>query len=528
MSARTLPALVHVRPPGAGLRGSLPPSGPPSSGKADAGVLDVSARTMAVDELRRELQAGNLPRDTEVLFPGLGDWTPASEVAELWTATPVVVAAADADEPLRPSIPVSSSSTAPRKRSFGAAAVIGSVFAAIALLGVGAAAIYFVYFHYKPVAIRHLPGLGSPTSKENKCVVTARVDLLDWAFFDPLSKKLAPAIDQATHPPPPPGPQPPPPPSLKDRLKATAGVDIDRGDVREIAACAFQDKSIPAGTKDPLLGYRAVIAIGGRFKGGLVPKLFDAMQIELKDVGARLDGNGDSALIRVLPSPATGGVAAVLGQAEDGTILIAPNDVVLANMREAKPEEEAHASTGLKQQGAFELAADAFVFRSVFGYTTPPTPAWEPIFKSLSAVDQGWFAIETGKSPRISVSLDQKSDSSAKDTETALRKVLELAKRELETVPKDWAGEHAAIGTARVLRDDTRVDVKLEFPYRDVDRGADDVSAQLKDPASPLRTLTLPKVGIVLPGTVVPAAPAPSASASAPEKSPGKPTPDDE
>lgn len=468
--ARALPGLIHVRAPG---RPSVP------------GIEDASARTLPVDVLRRELQSGALPRETEVLFTGLGDWTPASEVAELWVVPSGETAhATDAESEANvPSIPISSASAVPRRRGLGAMAIFGAVFGALALLGLGAAAIYFFYFHYKPVAVQHLP---------RKCLVAARIDLVDAAFFDPIANKLVPAIDEATRPPPPPGPPPPAGPSLKERLKVQANLNIDR-DVREIATCVFSDTSLPSGVKDPLVGYRAVIAIGGRLRNVSVAGLFEALRPELAPFTPRLDGVGDAAVIRVTIPIGTTVVSVVLGQAEDGTLLIAPNDASLAAAREQRTEDEAHATTGLKQQGSFELAAEHVVFGALFGFTTPPT-GYEAIFKALDKVKDGHLAITFSKSPKVELSLDQKTEGAAKDTETALRRLVEMANHELSAMPKDWAGEHAAVGSTRVNREDTRVDVKMDFRYPDVDRGAHELSEQIKDPASPFRTKSWPIV----------------------------------
>jgi hypothetical protein len=509
--ARTIPALIHIRPAGAGGRPSVPP---PSSG-----MDDVSARTMPIDALRRELQSGNLPRDTEVLFPGLGDWTAASEVPELWVA-PATVAAHAADEslehdPTAPSIPVSSTSSAPRRRGLGAMAIFAAVIGALALLGVGAAAIYFVYFHYKPVAVQHLP---------RRCVVAARVDLLDLAFFDPLTKKLIPAIEDATRPPPPPVPPPVAAPSLKERLKTQANIDVDRGDVREVATCAFTDTTVPL--PDPFAQYRAVIAVGGRFRAGTIPGLFEALRPELGPYSPRLDGAGDTAVIRltfVTPGKAT--INVLIGQAEDGTLLIAPSDAALAAAREQRSEEEAHASTGLLQKGSIELAAEHSLFGFIFGLAVSPPAGFEPIFKSLANVHNGHVAITVGKSPKIELAVEHKSEAVAKDTENALRRLVEIGNRELSSIPKDWAGEHAALGGARVNRDDAKVDVKIDFRYPDVDRGAHDFGEQIKDPASPFRTKSWPviawRVGV---GPKPASSAAPSSSAPPP---PPPPTPDE-
>ncbi len=521
--ARTLPALIHVRA-SRDARASAPPSAQaPGQERPSSAPDDLSARTLPLDVLRHELQTGALPRDTEVLFPGLGDWTPAHEGPELWIAPAAPAAEASprsvTHDPTLPSIPVSSTSGAPKRKSAGALVIVGAILAAFTLLGVGAAAIYFVYFHSEPVAIQHLP---------RRCVATARVDLLQLAFFDPLAKKLVPAIDEATRAP---GPKPPGPPgpSLEERLSKQARIDVGRGDVREIAVCVFQDTTLPAGEKDPLLGYRGVLAIGGRFKPGTIPGLFEALRKELGPLSPRLDGAAEAAVIRIPPSPATKGLAFVIGQAEDGTILVAPNDGVLATAREQRPAEDARATSGLRQDGAFEIAFESLLFKGLFRYEAlgGPPPGFESVFKALGEVQQGRVGVALGKSPKVDVSLEQKTDSAAKDTEAALKKVLERANKELSTVPKDWAGEHAALGGARLLREDTRVDVKLDFRYPDVDRGASELADQLKDPASLLRTKTLPLLAWRIGVGPKPASPKPAASGGAPPEPPAGDEDDD-
>jgi len=509
--SRSIPPLVHVRP-----------AGRPSSGP---GIEDVSARTMPVDALRRELQGGGMPRDTEVLFAGLGDWTAASEIPELWIA-PVhepVPAEEHEHDPTAPSIPISSTSAAPRRRSFGALAVVGTVGAALALLGIGAGAIYWRYFHYEPVAARHLP---------RRCVVAARGNVWDVGRFEPLVKKLIPAIEDATRPPPPPGPPPPAGPSLEERLKAQAGIDLSRGEVHEVAACLFEDKTLPSGVKDPALGYRVVVAIGGKFKPGIIPGLFEALRPELAPLAPRIDGAGESAVIRVLPSPASLGLGFVVGQAEDGTVLVTMSDASLAAAREQRSEDEARETTGLRQQGSLELSIDHLVFSSVFKLELlgGPPAGWDGIFKALGDVSQGHLAVTMTKTPKVEVSLEQKTETSAKEAEAAMRKFLELTNGELATVPKDWAGEHAALGGGRVRRDDTRVDLILDFRYPDVDRGAGELGEQIKDPASLFRKKTWPvlawKIGVG-PKPASSAAPATSASGS-PSAHPPIPPPEDD
>lgn len=487
--SRSIPPLVHVR-----------------AASNSPGAEEFSARTMPLDALRRELQSGGLPKDTEVLFSGIVDWTAATEIPELWIAPPAVSEApVEEPDPSAPSVPISSASTAssPRRRSVGALAIVGTVGAALGLLGIGAGAIYWRYFHYEPVATRHLP---------RSCIVAARGNVWDIGQFAPLTKKIVPAFDELLHPPS--APKGPGGPSLEERLKTQAGIDTSRGDLHEVAACVFEDKTLPKG-KDAWLGYRVVLAIGGKFKPGIIPGLFEALRPELAPLAPRLDGAGESAVIRILPSKASGGVGFVIGQADDGTVLVTPSDPALSAAREQRTEDEAREATGLRQKGSLEIAFDHLVFGTVFKLEAlgGPPAGYEPVFKALGDVSQASVAITLTKTPKVEVVLDQKTEAAAKDSELAIRKLLELTNGELGKSPKDWAGEHAALGGARVRRDDTRVDLHLDFRYPDLDRGAGELSEQVKDPASAFRKKTWPTIAWTI-GVGPKPAPPPAASAS--------------
>src|SRR5262249_6195974 len=92
---------------------------------------------------------------------------------------------------------------------------------------------------------------------------------------------------------------------------------------------------------------------------------------------------------------------------------------------------------------------------------------------------------------------------------------LEMVNRELSAIPKDWAGEHGAFGGARVTRDDSRVDLKLDFRYAEVDRGAGEFAEQIKDPGSVFRKKTFPVFAWRLGLGPKPPSPAGSSSAGA-------------
>ena len=503
---RNLPPLVHVRAPQKGPRASVPP---PSIGAPPSD--DLSARALPVDVARRELQSGQLPRDTEVLFTGLGDWTPAHEVPELWIAPspPRTDDEAIEDDLGGPkSLPPSASAVPPanKRRSFGALTVVGALLGALGLLGIGAAAIYFVYFHYTPVATRHLP---------KKCMVAARVDFIDWAFFKPFTQKIIPAIEEATKPKPPIVATAPEGPSLKERMLANAGINLDR-DVRELAVCVYQDTSpaVAGAPPDPLHGFRAVIALGGRLKRGAIPGIYEAIRTEGFASSFRLDGVGENAVIRVAP-PFPG----VIGQAEDGTILFAPTDEKLAEVRPGTTEDEAAENTGLLKKGALELSASHLVFATL-GALPPSAVVDAPTLDALSRIQTGHIVFELGSAPRIELTVEQRTEGDAKASEAAVRRLLELAQLELSTASTDWAGEHAAVSSARLVRTDTRLDLRLDFPFGDIDRGATTFSDQLKDEKSPLRVSTLPTflftVGLGPPPPKPAASGSASSSASAP------------
>ncbi|MEO7094478.1 MAG: hypothetical protein ABI175_14580, partial [Polyangiales bacterium] len=251
----------------------------------------------------------------------------------------------------------------------------------------------------------------------------------------------------------------------------------------------------------------AVIALGGRIKRGAIPGIYEAIRTESYASSFRLDGVGEKAVIRVAP-PFPG----VIGQAEDGTILFAPTDEKLAEIRPASTEEEAAENTGIIKKGALELSLSHLVFATLGAL--PPSAAMDAAtLDALSRIQTGHVVFELGKSPRIEVTVEQRTEGDAKASEAAVRRLLELAQLELSTASTDWAGEHAAVSGARLVRNDTRLDLRLDFPFNDIDRGAGTFGDQLKDEKSPLRVTTLPTFLFTI--GMGPPLPKPAASGSA-------------
>lgn len=496
---RAPPRLIHIR--AARKRPSLPPSASgPASAPSPMSSEDTSGRAVPFDVVRRDLQSNVLARDTEVFYPGLDDWTPASEVPELWLA-PTTPAASDDDGAASDDAPASvdgapRSARAPKKRAFGGFAILGALLGVLGLLGAGLYAIYFVYFRYVPVAVQHLP---------NKCMVSVRVDLVDWAFFKPLAKQVVPAVEDALRPKPTAPPPGPPGPSLKDRLRANAGLNVDR-DLREVAMCLYQDTTVKAGVEspDPLFGFRFVVALGGRIKPGSIPGIFEAIRSEGWAAPLKLEGSGEAALIRV-----PGKIGGVIGQAEDGTLIFAPNDATLAKAREPRTQDEALASSGLLQQGSLEIAGDRVAFALASTALSPSRLLDQDTIDALGHVQTGRFAIDLGGDPKVKLTLEAKREGDARAAESNARRLLGVVHKELAAGSRDHAGEQAALSGGLVKREELRVDVQLVFRYPDVERGAGELAAMLRDEASPLR-FSLD----VAAGRKARPAPAPSTSAS--------------
>ncbi len=506
---RAPPRLIHIR--AARKRTSHPPNGPASAATSVPMSEDTSGRAVPFDVVRRDLQSGVLARETEVFYPGVDDWTPASEVPELWLAPdapPSDDAAADGEN-APASVDGAPRSARPpaRKRTFGGFAILGALLAVLGLLGAGVYAIYFVYFRYVPVAVQHLP---------NKCMVAARVDLVDWAFFKPLTKQVVPAVEDALRPKPPPVPVGPPGPSLKERLRANAGLNIDR-DLREVAMCLYQDTAVKGGVEapDPLGGFRLVVALGGRIKPGSIPGIFEAIRSEGWAAPLKLEGSGDAAVIRV---PGTGG--GVIGQADDGTVIFAPNDATLAKVREQRAPEDAQSATGLMQKGSLELSGDHLAFAFASAALSPSRLLDQETIDALGHVQAGRLALEVGGDPKIQLTLEAKREADAKAAESQARRLLGVVHKELAATSRDHAGEQAALSAALVKREELRVDVQIVFRFTDVDRGAGELGSMIRDDGSPLRVsfdvATGRRPPAPAPSTSTSASASPSASASGP------------
>jgi len=151
--------------------------------------------------------------------------------------------------------------------------------------------------------------------------------------------------------------------------------------------------------------------------------------------------------------------------------------------------------------------------------TVPPTTALDAgTLDALSKIQSGHFSVVLDKTPHLEANLESRGDADAKATEAALRHLLDVANTELSATKADYSGEHAAMSGAKISREDTRVDVRIDFAYGDVDRGAQTLADQIKDDASPLRTKTIPLFLFEIGAGPVPPfimKPSPSASGSA-------------
>ncbi|MDW8251079.1 MAG: hypothetical protein RMJ98_17435, partial [Myxococcales bacterium] len=190
---------------------------------------------------------------------------------------------------------------------------------AIALL------VYFTVFHYTPVAARHIP----PGT-----TVAIRVDLLEVATFGPVRRHLIPLANEVT-----PGSASPGKKTRTERVGEAVGFNPHR-DLREVIVCF-------AGAPD-----RVVLLVGGNIpKGKLV--------LGLKEVADQ-----EKSTAWVLAGDVLKASGVVVGQAEDGTAIIASDEALL---RAALPEGKEQAKLGLGSDRAVNFAIAGEVWQQLAG-----------------------------------------------------------------------------------------------------------------------------------------------------------------
>lgn len=292
-------------------------------------------------------------------------------------------------------------------RSLGLAALLLTIAAAV---GVWWA--YGSLIHYERRAALHLPGDAD---------LVARLDLEQVVMFEPVRKYLLPLIDDVPLRRPGANDATRPETSRLDRLHALSGINL-AADLREVAVSWTRSS-------------REWVAV----LGGLFPRTGVIAAIE-----ASLRAEGVSGVVREREDLLVfGGSAAVLGQAEDGVLILASSRSQLERARLAATAPD---GLGVGRATVLELAASGGFLDEVFAPLVAPDAPW--VGSLLRVRLRG----QLGDDLQLDGSIDAR-DAAALSAMTA-----GLARRDLKAdesepfVPRaDWAGERAIASRAHVL-----------------------------------------------------------------------------
>ncbi len=305
------------------------------------------------------------------------------------------------------------------------------------------AVVYFTVFHYTPVAARHIP----PGT-----TVAIRVDLVEVATFGPVRRHLVPLADEVT-----PGSVVPAGKKTRtERVGDAVGFNPNR-DLREVIVCFV-------GAPE-----RVVLLVGGNIpKGKLVPGL-KAVADQEKSTAWLLAGD----LLKA------SGV--VVGQAEDGTAIVASDEAIL---RAALPEGQEHERLGLGSDRSVNFATAGDVWQQLSGSSYGSMLESLRNLKSLGAAS-GWVTL--GAAPRIEGRVRVAPGANPEDGKAALYRIftdlrrLSELRRKLDGSAADFAGEEQALAQTGVeTREGGLLRVTMPWPYEGLDRGARELAQKLR------------------------------------------------
>jgi hypothetical protein len=308
---------------------------------------------------------------------------------------------------------------------------------------VTAVLVYFTVFHYTPVAARHIP----PGT-----TVAIRVDLVEVATFGPVRRHLIPLADEVT-----PGSVVPSGKKTRtERVGEAVGFSPNR-DLREVIVCFV-------GAPE-----RVVLLVGGNIpRGKLVPGL-KAVADQEKSTAWLLAGD----LLKA------SGV--VVGQAEDGTAVVASDEALL---RAALPEGQEDARLGLGSDRSVNFAIAGDVWQQLSGSSYGSVLESLRNLRSLGAVS-GWVTL--GATPRIESRVRVAPGANPEDGKAALYRIftdlrrLSELRRKLDGSSVDFAGEEQALAQTGVeTREGGVLRATTPWPYDGLDRGARELAQKLR------------------------------------------------
>lgn len=317
--------------------------------------------------------------------------------------------------------------------------VLAIVFFLLVLSVAGALGFWLFFLRYKPTARAHIP---SGTS------IAIRLEVADVLLFGPVREHLVPLalgngprVDDA---------QSPKEPSRAAKIHERTGVHLPQ-DLREIVAASMDGKSW-------------VLLLGGRIKKG-------RFVAGLAEVAKEEGWNGFAREGELLVGPGM-----VVGQADDGTILVGNDRSIVTAALPATDEGE---KIGLPAEGAVTFALGKRIFDS----KSSPLSAL-PQAQAMQKIERASGSLRLSAQPELLVRLVPTRPEDAKLVEDETRSMLTALGLLLLLAP-DVAGEKDAIRAASVSKQGEIVVISAPWPYEGLDRAASKLADLAQSPKGP-------------------------------------------
>ncbi|WP_437276581.1 hypothetical protein WME90_35805 [Sorangium sp. So ce375] len=327
-------------------------------------------------------------------------------------------AAADA----RPTPPGEGAPAAPRRpgRPRGAACLVLAI-ALAALLAGAALGVYFLFWRYVPTARQHIPGDAN---------IVVRLETADLALFGPVRQHFLPLLDGA-----------PQDASRKARIEAATGLDFP-SDLREIVVASTDAASW-------------VALAGGRIPKGRFVAGMEKVARDEGWTGVRREGE-----LLVL------GPRAVLGQADDGTLVLGTDAAIVSAALPASPELDEWRRLDLPEQGAVTFALTSAAWSGAATAASGVLPRAGALFRRIAHASG---ALTLGAEPALSMRLAPAPGEAAAALAPDTQAFLGSLKLALALLP-DVAGAGAAIEGAQAQAQGELVEIRTKWPYEGLDR----------------------------------------------------------
>ncbi|WP_437294652.1 hypothetical protein [Sorangium sp. So ce426] len=305
-------------------------------------------------------------------------------------------------------------------RPRGAACLVAAI-ALAALLAGAALGVYFLFWRYVPTARQHIPGDAN---------IVVRLETADLALFGPVRQHFLPLLDDA-----------PRTASRKARIEAATGLDFP-SDLREIVVASTDAASW-------------VALAGGRISKGRFVAGMEKVARDEGWTGVRREGE----LLLVGPR-------AVLGQADDGTIVLGTDVEIVKAALPASPDADEWRRLDLPEQGAVTFALTSAAWSGAATAVSGVLPRAGALFRRI---DHASGALTLGAEPALSMLLAPASGEAAAALVPDTQALLGSLKLALALLP-DIAGARAALDGSQALAQGDRVEIRTKWPHEGLDR----------------------------------------------------------